>query len=202
MSASAAWHPTEIEYRPRLFGASVAYLHKIYHARLPEGGSRNLNAFGLPGGTSGIRFGLTAEPYFGHHVSMATGIFYEYFMVQNHISRWKLHEHLFYCPMHVKYWLPVDSRLAFFALAGPAVSWGMNIGLTHRSDTPLNPHYDTAGWPRRAQVLGEFGIGVAWRTVSLQALYGIGLLTEDSMPQGIYSSVRQQRFALQLDVKF
>lgn len=194
--------PADVGRRPPMFGMKVAYLHKFYRGRYHNGTMENLNCWGLPGSESGIHFGITVEPWLGRGVSIATGVFYEYFMSQNHITRWKAHEHILYIPLHAKYSLQLGRGMAVYALAGPALSWGLNIKLSHGSDDDLEPHFDTMGWPRRLQCLAEGGIGFAWRKVGLEVLYGVGLLKEDSMPQGLWNYLRQQKLTVQLEVKF
>lgn len=197
VAAASAAEPV----RP-MFGMKVAYLHKFYHGVRNNGSVTDLNCWGLDGGESGIRFGLTVEPRFGRVVSLSTGVFYEYFMSQNHITRWKAHEHLLYIPAHAKCSLPVRRDLSVYVLAGPALNWGMNIKLSHGSDDDIEPHFGKMGWPRRVQILGEGGVGVAWRKVALEVIYGVGLLKEDSMPQGLYRHIRQQKLSVQFEVKF
>ncbi len=188
---------------PPMFGFKAAYLHKFYRGHHNDGGWSNLDCFGQPGGMSGLHFGLTVEPYFGRGWSLSTGVYYEYFRHRNHITRWQAHEHILYVPAHAKFSYPVGRGVSVYALAGPGISWGMNIKLSrHTNEKDIEPHFDTAGWPRRLQLLAEGGIGVSWRKVGLEVLYGVGLLPEDSMPQGLYSVIRQQKLTVQLEVKF
>ncbi|MDE6315423.1 MAG: hypothetical protein K2L71_03035, partial [Muribaculaceae bacterium] len=117
VSAVSAGEPVQ-----PMFGMKVAYLHKFYHGVRNNGSVTDLNCWGLGGGESGIRFGLTVEPRFGKVVSLSTGVFYEYFMSQNHITRWKAHEHLLYIPAHAKCSLSLRRDLSVYVLAGPALN--------------------------------------------------------------------------------
>lgn len=200
---SAVFAAGAVEFHaPRMFGVKVGYLDKMFRGHHNDGGWTNMNCWGIEGHDSGLHFGITVEPYFGKGVSLSTGVYYEYFRCYNRLTRWRAHEHLLYVPAHVKFSYPLSRKCAIYVLAGPAVNWGLNIKLTHGNDPDLTPHFDTAGWPRRMQLLAEGGLGFQWDKVAVEIIYGAGMLKEDSMPQGLYSSVRQQKLTVQLEVKF
>ncbi len=124
---NVGYSPFDVDYRKRCWGIGVNYINRYYKYKV-NGKSSKHNWVGEDGGSNGVQFGLTWQPYFGYGQGLNTGLYYQMTFARAELLEETGHvvEGAIYFPLQYQFRLPLHRNFSIAANAGVALTYGVS----------------------------------------------------------------------------